>query len=156
MATTGLTVTAFAQGQAIPIANAGFESDVLNCTAGRSCYDLGVVPGWAITDTGTVATQKPSTGAGGEFPSGVPGGLNVAAVGNSAGAGAITQDLGFAPSANTTYTLTVYVGQRADPCDPLFFCLVNGYAVELLVGTTSVASDTTLGPAAAEPSRSTQ
>jgi hypothetical protein len=62
-------------------------------------------------------------------------------VGQAAGAGTITQDLGFAPLPNTTYTLTVYVGQRAD------FPLI-AYAVELIVGTTSVASDTTLRPAA--------
>jgi uncharacterized protein (TIGR03437 family) len=143
----GSTVIAFAQGQSIPIVNAGFENDVLNCAPGPACYDLSVPPGW----TGQGATWKPSTGPGGEFPGGVPGGLNVASLGNANGPGVIIQDLGFAPLANTTYTLTVNVGQRADPCgsaaSPSFFCLVNGYAVELLVGTTSVASDATLRPA---------
>ena len=69
------------------------------------------------------------------------------AVGDDVAAGVITQDLGFAPLANTTYTLTVYVGQRADECSNVSFCQVNGYAVGLLVGTTSVASDNTLRPA---------
>jgi hypothetical protein len=133
----GLTVTAFAQGQAISITNAGFESDVLNCAAGPQCFDLGVIPGWA----GQGTTFKPSTGPGGEFPGGIPGGgPNVAAIGGP-GVGIITQDLGFTPLPNTTYTLSVYVGQRADY--PLI-----AYTVELLMGTTSVASDTTLRPAA--------
>jgi hypothetical protein len=134
-------LTAAAQGQAIPIANANFNSDLLGCAAGPQCFDLGVIPGW-VGGGPTIATFKPSTGAGGEFPGGIPGGgPNVAGVGQAAGAGTITQDLGFAPLPNTTYTLTVYVGQRAD------FPLI-AYDVELVVGTTSVASDTTLRPAA--------
>ena len=136
-----LTATAFAQGQAIPIANAGFESDVLGCApsgGSNPCFDP-VIPGWSVI--GRASTFKPSTGPGGVFPGGIPGGVNVAAVGDQSGGGVITQDLGFAPLANTTYTLTVSVGQRAD--SPL-----TAYAVELLVGTTSVASDTTLRPAA--------
>ena len=36
MAMTALTVTAFAQGQAIPIVNANFNGDVLSCT-GTQC-----------------------------------------------------------------------------------------------------------------------
>jgi len=146
MAVIGLTVTAFAQAQAIPIVNAGFNNDVLNCTPGPACYD-GTPSGWS----GGAATWKPSTGPGSEFPGGVPGGANVVVLGNAAVSGALTQDLGFAPLANTTYTLTVYVGQRADACGSpvgsLFPCLIKGYAAELLVGTTIVASDTTLRPA---------
>jgi hypothetical protein len=138
MAITVLTATA--QGQGIPIVNGNFNSDLLGCAAGPLCFDLGVIPGW-VAGVPT-ATLKPSIGAGGEFPGGIPGGgPNVAAVGDANGAAVITQDLGFTPSPNTTYTLTVYVGQRAD------FPLI-AHAVELVVGTTSVASDTTLTPAA--------
>jgi len=138
---TAITVlTATAQGQGIPIVNGNFNSDLLGCAAGPLCFDFGVIPGWVAGVP--AATLKPSTGAGGEFPGGIPGGgPNVAAVGDANGAATITQDLGFTPSPNTTYTLTVYVGQRADY--PLI-----AYAVELVVGTTSVASDTTLMPAA--------
>ena len=138
---TAITVLiATAQGQGIPIVNGNFNSDVLGCAAGSLCFDSGVIPGWV--GGGPTATFKPSTGVGGEFPGGIPGGgPNVAAVGDPSGAASITQDLGFAPSPNTTYTLTVYVGQRGD--SPL-----TAYAVELLVGTTSVTSDTTLSPAA--------
>ena len=139
---TAITVlTATAQGQGIPIVNGNFNSDLLGCAAGPLCFDPGVIPGWVVG--GPTWTFKPSTGAGGEFPGGIPGGgPNVAAVGQADGVvGTITQDLGFAPSPNTTYTLMVYVGQRAD--FPL-----TAYAVELVVGTTSVSSDTTLKPAA--------
>lgn len=132
-----LTATAFAQGQSIPIVNAGFEADVLGCAAGPLCYDSFMVPGWSVS--GEVATFKPSAGPGGEFPGGVPGGSNVAALGDSIGSGVISQDLGFAPLPNTRYTVTVYVGQRTD------YPLLT-YAVELVVGTTSVASDVTLKP----------
>ena len=140
IATTVLTATA--HGQAIPIVNADFNGAVLTCAAGPSCFEDGVLPGWTAGSPGiTFATFKPSTGPGGIFPAGIPGGgPNVAAVGNAEGGmGVITEDLGFAPLPNTTYTLTVYVGQRADI--PLI-----AYAVELVVGTISVASDTKLSP----------
>lgn len=139
---TGLTVTAFAQSQTIPIVNPAFDSLVLTCAPGPNCFEDGVLPGWAGSAASTFATFQPSTGPGGIFPGGIPGGgPNVAGVGNAeGGTGVITQDLGFAPLPNTTYTLTVYVGQRSDV--PLV-----AYDVELLVGTTSVASDTTLRPA---------
>jgi HpiC1 cyclase len=139
----GLTVTAFAQSQTIPIVNPAFDSTVLTCAPGPSCFEDGVLPGWAAgSPTTTFATFKPSTGPGAIFPGGIPGGgPNVAAVGNGeGGTGVITQDLGFAPLPNTTYTLTMYVGQRSDV--PLV-----AYDVELVVGTISVASDTTLRPA---------
>src|SRR5450755_3394128 len=93
----------------IPIANAGFEADVLPCAGGPGCFALGVVPSWNVSQGGT--TFKPSTGAGGEYPGGIPQGLNVLAEGDPTVFGESSQDLGFAPSPNTTYTLTVYVGQ---------------------------------------------
>jgi hypothetical protein len=136
---TFLTAAAFAQGQSIPIQNGGFEADALGCSAGLSCFALGVLPGWTLS--GQLATFKPSTGPGGEFPNGIPGGVNVAGLGDELGSGVITQDLGFPPLANMVYTLTVRVGQRADY--PL-----TGYTVELLVGGVSVASDSSLRPAA--------
>jgi hypothetical protein len=67
-ASISLSLTASAQGQAISITNAGFESDVLNCPAGPQCFDLSVIPGWTLT--GQLATQKPSTGPGVSFPAG--------------------------------------------------------------------------------------
>jgi hypothetical protein len=141
-AMTLLTATAFAQGQAVPVVNGSFDSLVLSCAPGSGCYDLGVIPGWTVVGpSDTLGTFKPSTGGGGIYPGGIPGGgPNVAGLGNDLGSGVIIQDLGFAPVPNTRYTLTAYVGQRADYG-------LTGYAVELLVGTASVASDSTLTPA---------
>ena len=67
----GLVARASAQGQAISIVNASFDSDVLNCAAGQGCYDNSI-PGWTIVGFGY--TFKPSTGPGGIFPAGIPGG----------------------------------------------------------------------------------
>ena len=75
---------------AIPIVNAGFESDVLNCTPGPQCYDNFVIPGWTVSGA---STFKPAAGPGGQFPGGIPGGSNVAALGGPAGPGVISQDL---------------------------------------------------------------
>jgi hypothetical protein len=118
----------------VPVVNAGFEADVLGCSPGPSCFDFGVVPGWSASLGFGGSTFKPSTGLGGEFPSGIPGGVNVAAVGDPGNA-EITQDLGFAPAPNTTYTLGVSVGQRTDAA-------LTSYYIELLVGSTIVASTT--------------
>jgi RHS repeat-associated protein/uncharacterized repeat protein (TIGR01451 family) len=134
-----VTVTVAANAPvSVPVVNPGFEADVLGCQGGGGCYDIGVLPGWS----GAGSTFKPSVGVGGEFPNGIPDGVNVAAVGCCGQSGNdITQDLGFAPAPNTTYTLRVGVGQRSD------FAL-TGYIAELLVGTTSVASATSPTPAA--------
>src|SRR5262245_13800186 len=75
----------------VPIANAGFEDVVLTCTAGPSCYSQGSI---AWTGTGSSYTFKPSVGPGGTFPSGIPEGVNVAALGDGAGSGVVVQTLG--------------------------------------------------------------
>jgi len=75
MAMTALTATVFAQGQAIPIANANFDSVLLTCTPGPNCFEVGVLPGWAAGSPAySFATFEPSTGPGGIFPGGIPGG----------------------------------------------------------------------------------
>ena len=55
-AMTLLTATAFAQGQAVSVVNGNFDSLVLSCEPGPTCFDLGVIPGW----TGSGTTFKPS------------------------------------------------------------------------------------------------
>ena len=121
----------------VPIANAGFEDVALTCTAGPFCASLGNVTGW--TGTGHFYTFMPSVGSGGEYPSGIPEGVNVAALGEDAGSGVVVQTLGITLQPNTTYTLTFSVGSRAD------FAFA-GYSVELLAGSTTVASDSSLAP----------
>jgi hypothetical protein len=121
-------------GADITITNPSFEADVLNCAGGPTCYDVGVAPGWNAT------TFKPSTGPGGEFPGGVPDGVNVLAVGDPSVNQTASQTLTAILSANTVYTLTIYVGQRADT--PL-----SGYAVSLEANGVVLASDSSLQPA---------
>jgi hypothetical protein len=121
----------------VPISNAGFEDVVLDCTAGPLCNVLGNVSGWA--GTGLFYTFKPSVGPGGSYPSGIPEGVNVAALGDVGGSGVLVQTLSIALQPNTTYTLTFSVGSRTDYA-------FSGYTVELLAGSTTVASDSSLAP----------
>jgi len=121
----------------VPIANAGFEDVVLTCAAGPSCYSQGSIGAW--TGTGSSYTFKPSVGPGGTFPSGIPEGVNVAALGDGAGIGVVVQTLGITLQPNATYTLTFSVGSRTD-------YPFAGYSVELLAGSTTVASDSSLAP----------
>lgn len=122
----------------IPIANAGFELVVLPCAPGLNCYASFNVAGW--TGTGQFATLKPSTGPGGIFPSGVPEGVNTAGLGSDNGNGVLIQTLGATLQSNTTYTLVFSVGSRTD-------YVFGGYSVELLAGSTTLASDSSLSPA---------
>lgn len=124
----------------VPITNAGFEDVVLTCVAGPLCYADGNVAGWAGTGTGSFGTFMPSVGAGGIYPAGIPEGVNVAALGNASGSGVLVQTLGMTLQPNTTYILTFSVGSRAD-------YPFTGYSVELLAGSTTVASDSSLAPA---------
>ena len=85
------------------------------------------------------ATFKPSTGPGCEFTS-IPNGVNVAAVGDTAGPGSISQVLTATVQANTLYTLDVSVGRRADDT-------FSPYTIALEAGGTVLASDSSLNPA---------
>jgi hypothetical protein len=77
-----------------------------------------------------------------EFPNGIPGGTNVAYIGqgNTTITGSILQALGATVQSNTTYTLQLSVGARAD----LAF---TGYSAALLAGNVTLAADNTLTPA---------
>jgi hypothetical protein len=67
----GLTVTAFAQSQTIPIVNPAFDSVLLTCGPGPNCFEDGVLPGWAAGSPATTfATFEPSTGPGAIIPGG--------------------------------------------------------------------------------------
>ena len=98
---------------------------------------------WA-QGAGFAATFKPSVGAGQEFNS-LPDGSQVAAIsGNTGTGGEIYQPLSATLAANTTYTLTFWVGQRADvPFD-------NSYRVSLQAGGIDLASNSGASPAAGD------
>ena len=119
----------------IPIANAGFEQLVLPCAQGP-CFSPNV-PGW--TGTGAFFTTKPSIGAGGNFLSSVPEGVNVAELDARLSSAVLVQTLGVTLQPNTTYTLVFSVGSRAD-------VVFAGYSVELLAGSITIASDSSLSP----------
>ncbi|MFN0100824.1 MAG: hypothetical protein ACKV2U_01910 [Bryobacteraceae bacterium] len=131
----GMALSAWAVD--VPIANAGFEQPVLPC-AQAPCYGFNVpVPGW--TGTGTFYSLRPSIGAGGMFPNGIPEGVNTVALGNDSASGALVQTLGATLQPNTVYTLVFSVGSRADYA-------FGGYSVELLAASTTLATDSSLVP----------
>jgi hypothetical protein len=122
----------------IAIANAGFEQVVLPCPPGLTCFSA-AVNAWNSTNA---STFKPATGPGGSFSSAVPEGVNVAVVGSAnaaLGDGVLVQTLGVTLQPNTTYTLVFSVGSRTD-------VVFAGYNVELLAGSTTLASDSSLSP----------
>jgi hypothetical protein len=106
-----------AAGQAgatpIPITNAGFESPVLT----NGAFTLGSIVGWS-----GAGVFNPTTG---QFPGEAPEGQNT---GFSNGT-SLLQALSSMLAADTTYTLTVLVGDRLDTAFP-------GYSVQLLAGST--------------------
>jgi hypothetical protein len=120
----------------LPIVNGGFEQVVLPCAPGPNCVSNDVF-GW--TTTGQVATFKGSTGPGGVFPGGIPEGLNTGGVGNQIGIGILEQTLGATLQPNITYTLVYSVGSRIDQ-------LFSGYSIELLAGSATLATDSSLSP----------
>lgn len=123
----------------IPIFNAGFEADVLPCAPGANCWNS-AVPAWlpAWLPSGFAGTIKPSTA---QYPGGIPGGVNVAFLGNSQQNGVIFQTLSATLQANTIYILKLSVGHRADEA-------FTGYLATLLAGGVPVAFDSSLSPAA--------
>jgi len=139
---TLITWTASAQVN-IPIVNPGFEADVLTCSAGVDCFQSSVIPGWLPDwfNGGYSGTFKPGPA---EYPLGIPGGVNVAYLGRSPSpfpiSGGIFQALSATLLPNTTYTLTLNVGARAD--EPF-----TGYVATLLAGGMPIAIDDTLKPA---------
>jgi hypothetical protein len=126
--------TASAQDSTIPILNPGFEDDVLACAPGQYCSQYSIT-GWLCGPQS--GTFKPSTV---NFPTGVPGGVNVAYIGNSSATGSILQVAPAVVRANTTYTLTLSVGHRADYA-------FTGYVAALMAGNATLAYDSSLSPA---------
>jgi hypothetical protein len=123
--TAVLTICASAVASSITINNPSFETPV-QC-AGCFTYDSST--GWV--SVGSVSTWRPVLGDG-QYTS-LPDGSQVAAIGEP-GPGEISQDLTATVLANTTYTLTFWVGQRSDT--PL-----SAYDVALLGGGSTLGSN---------------
>jgi hypothetical protein len=136
-----LVILGFVDGASatpITVNNPSFEALVLTCAPGPGCFALGNVPDWVVT--GQASTFKPSTGPAGEFTS-IPDGINVAAIGDPAGPGSISQTLTATVQANTLYTLEVSVGRRAD-------ATFSPYTIALEAGGAVLVSDSSLRPPA--------
>lgn len=132
-----LTTPAFATP--LIIVNPSFEDKVLACAPGFGCFIDGDIPGWSVSTIPQTATFKPSTTVGGTFPGGIPNGVNVAAVGNQTGTGAIWQTLSATLQPNTAYSLSAAVGRRAD-------FPYSGYSMELNVGQNILMSSSSANP----------
>ena len=129
------TASAQDAGSAIPILNPQFNVDVLSCAAGSTC-NYANATGWLCGPQTWVSKLSSA-----QF-SGVPQeGLYVVALGDTLSTGSILQTLGATVQANTTYTLKVSVGARAD-------YPFTGYVASLGAGNVTLAFDDTLTPAA--------
>jgi hypothetical protein len=107
-------LTGQAGATSIPITNAGFESPALT----NGAFQQANILGWS----GSGGVFNPTTA---HFPGEAPEGQNT---GFSNGQ-PLSQTLTIVLAANTTYTLTVLVGDRLDTAFP-------GYHVQLLAGST--------------------
>jgi hypothetical protein len=153
---TGLLICGFAAhlgAGSIFIANPGFEADVLSCTAGASCATDDAMSFWTgatadplgfgdpggVGATGSFGVFKPSAV---QYPSGIPGGVNIAYLYGTTYGTSISQVLGATLLANDTYTLTVDIGRRADNNGGC-----NGFNAALEAGGVLLNSLVTVGNA---------
>jgi hypothetical protein len=98
----------------IPIVNPSFEADVLTCApSSTGCSTDNSITGWAGSTTvnAIYGVYNPGTVS---YPAGAPNGVNVAFLIELGAAENISQILTTNLKANDTYTLTFYVGLRAD------------------------------------------
>lgn len=113
------------------VVNGSFQANVL--ADGQFLAGANQTTGWLVA--GSAGTLDPNTNA---FANGViPDGDQVGFVGTG---GSLTQTFAEVLAANTTYTVSYYVGDRGDMSFP-------GYLVSLRAGGTTLASDGSLTPA---------
>ena len=143
--------------QPIPIANSGFESNII----GQGAFSVLMPQGWSIYDPGFIINQNAnSVGVIRPdvpqlfFPAGAPEGVNAALVflagAQSAEAG-LRQTLTSTLQANTRYRCSVQIGNIASGTSlpgsadggNVFYDLDGfpGYRIDVLAGTTVVGSD---------------
>lgn len=115
----------------IRVANPGFDEDVIFCAG---CY-YPAITGWTVGPNSGV-----QNGTAGNFPGGVPNGVNFAYVGNAHSTGSIAQTVNAVVKPNSTYTLTMSVGQQLG-------IALTGYVAALTAGGVTLASDSSLKPA---------
>lgn len=121
----------------VPVQNASFETtNALSAPCGSGCaFNAGPIPDWTITGSG--GSFQPSTTY---FNLPLPNGSIVA----YSNGGTISQLLGVTVQPDSTYTLSVYVGDRLDG-------LVTNYSIALDDGSTSLCSTPTASNGAITP-----
>ena len=118
---TTMLANGSAFGAAISISNPSFETPVLPCTPGPDCSAFFTDISGSWLGGGFAKEFRPTFGTPADiFYTPLPDGLQVASVGGghavvfSGGFGEMFQDLSATVAANTTYTLTFYVGRRTE------------------------------------------
>jgi len=121
----------------VPVANGSFQTaNTLNVSCGSGCaYNAGPIPDWTVTGTGG-SFQPSST----YFNLPLPEGSIVA----YSDGGTISQILGATVQPDSTYTLSVYVGDRLDG-------YVTNYSIALDDGSTTLCSSPTASNGAITP-----
>jgi len=125
----------------VPVANASFETTyplTASCGSGCAYNGGGAIPDWTVTGSG--GSFQPSTTF---FNLPLPGGPSDSIVAYSNG-GAISQILGVTVQPDSTYTLSVYVGDRLDD-------EVANYSIALDDGSTTLCSTPTASNGAVKP-----
>jgi len=116
--------TASAQ-TSIAITNPLFIDDQVKCSSGQTCSSVNI-SGWVNgPESGIEVFSKT------QYPSAPAAGLYAAYLGGGSTSGSIFQTLGATVQANTTYTLKVEVGARAD-------YQFTGYKAALLAGNVEL------------------
>jgi hypothetical protein len=116
--------TASAQ-TSIAITNPLFIDDQVKCSSGQLCSGANI-SGWICGPQTSIAVFSKT-----QYPNAPAAGLYAAALGYEYGSGSIFQTLGATVQANTTYTLKVEVGARADYS-------FTGYKAALLAGNVEL------------------
>jgi PEP-CTERM motif len=126
LATLCLFSASLAKADSVTVANSDFSqigAPLSSC--GSGCADnTGPIPDWTATG-GTSGSWQPNS----SFYTSLPPGETTIAYING---GELTQDLGVSLQADTTYTLTVYVGDRMDG-------YTTDYSFGLEAGSTTLA-----------------
>lgn len=153
----GISVLPFEGGVPLTIYNPSFEEPALS--DGDLAEGPGTIGGWVFSGTPNtyVGIFNPPTGsyppAGGSGTPDGADGSNVAYLFNNGGPGesvSVTQTLSETLLANAQYLLVVAIGKFL-PDQPYDFSTYAGYRVELLAGSTVIASDSdTIDPLTGE------
>jgi hypothetical protein len=111
----------------IAIQNASFETTnplIASCLGAGCAYNFGPIPGWTLTGSGG-SWQPSSVYLNLPLPDG-----NIVAYSNG---GSISQTLGVSLLPDSTYTLSVFVGDRLDN-------RTTSYSLSLLAGSTTLCT----------------